>query len=80
VRTSNHTKAALVSGLQRKLWIQFQGATDNEFLHVRVIFRMIPPTIPDPGVREQTASWNNFTVLVAAYWNRGVQYSFIKIE
>jgi hypothetical protein len=41
---------------------------------------MIPPTILAPGMWEQTASWNNITALVAAYWNRGVQYSFIKIE
>jgi len=36
--------------------------------------------IPAPGVWEHAASWNNVTALVAAYWNRGVQYSFIRIE
>jgi len=55
-------------------------AKDNEFLQVLVIFHKIPPMIPAPGVWEQTASWNNVTVLVAAYLNRGVQYSFIKVE
>jgi hypothetical protein len=55
-------------------------ATDNEFLQVQVIFTMISPVIHAPEVWQQSASWNNVTALVAAYWNRGVQYSFIKIE
>jgi hypothetical protein len=55
-------------------------ATDNEFLQVRVIFTIIPPTIPAPRVWEQTATWSNVTALVAAYWDKGVQYSLIKID
>jgi len=41
---------------------------------------MIPLMIPAPGVWEHAVSWNNVTALVAAYWNRGVQYSFIRTE
>ena len=51
-------------------------AMDNKFLQVQLIFTMIPPMIPAPGVWEQTASWNIVTALVAAYWKRGVRYSF----
>ena len=52
------------------MWIQFQGAlcgiigNEQWFSTSTVIFPMIPPTIPAPGVREQTASWNNVTALV----------------
>jgi hypothetical protein len=42
-------------------------AIDNEFLQVQVIFPVIPPMIPAPGVWEQTVFLYMFQALCAHY-------------